>query len=335
MQVLVTGGTGYIASHTALSLLEAGHGVVLYDNLSNSRADVADRVEEISGKRAPFVEGDIRDIDKLLDTIKAHQCDAVMHFAGLKAVGESVERPLAYFDNNVGGSIVLLEAMLESGIHTLVFSSSATVYGEPQYLPLDEAHPTNAVNPYGRTKLHIEEMLFDLCAGNPDFRAVCLRYFNPAGAHPSGLIGENPGGIPNNLMPYVAQTAAGLREAVQVFGSDYPTPDGTGVRDYIHIQDLAAGHTAALAWVEHSPGWHAINLGTGRGHSVLEAIAAFGRACGKTIPHNLAPRRAGDVASCYANADKAAQLLGWKAEFDFATMCASAWKWQQQLASHS
>ena len=332
MQILVTGGTGYIASHVAVELVENGHLPVLYDNLSNSKIEVAQAIAQICGKDIPFIKGDIRDRQQLTEAITTHNCDAVMHFAGLKAVGESVEQPLTYFDNNISGSICLLAAVRQTGINKLIFSSSATVYGDPQYLPLDESHPTSAVNPYGRSKLHIEELLADCCTSQPNLGVVCLRYFNPVGAHPSSLIGENPAGTPNNLMPYIAQTAAGWHKQVQVFGKDYDTTDGTGVRDYIHILDLVAGHTVALAWLaDDRTGWHAVNLGTGRGYSVLDAIQAFSHASGKEIPHSFAPRRSGDVASCYASVDKAKAMLGWKARHDLAAMCQSAWQWQQKL----
>ncbi len=331
MNILLTGGTGYIGSHTAVVLIEAGHNVVLFDNLSNSRRDVVDRLKKITQKDITFIEGDIRDTALLSKTIKAHQVDAVIHFAGLKAVGESVEKPLEYFDNNVGGTISLLNAMQENQVNSLVFSSSATVYGEPQYLPIDEDHPTSSTNPYGRTKLHIEEMLQDVAESEPSLGVICLRYFNPVGAHESGLIGESPTGIPNNLMPFVSQVAAGLRPKVYVFGKDYPTADGTGVRDYIHVLDLAAGHLAAINLLATKKGWHAINLGTGCGSSVLEMINQFALSSGKPVPYEVVDRRPGDVASCYASANKAEKLLKWKATRDLKSMCASAWKWQESL----
>jgi UDP-glucose 4-epimerase len=262
--------------------------------------------------------------------LQTHGIQAVVHFAGLKAVGESVAQPLNYFANNVQGALSLLQAMQVAQVHQLVFSSSATVYGEPQYLPLDEQHPTSATNPYGRTKLHIEEMLHDLSASNPAWRIACLRYFNPVGAHDSGLIGEDPNGIPNNLMPFVAQVAAGLRPAVQVFGNDYDTPDGTGVRDYIHVMDLAQGHLAALHFLQAQTGWYAINLGTGQGHSVLEMVKAFEAASGKSVAFNIVPRRPGDVASCYAKVDKAQALLNWQASRGLPQMCEDAWRAQQR-----
>jgi UDP-glucose 4-epimerase len=328
MKTLLTGGTGYIGSHTAVELTAAGHDVVLLDNLTNSQVEVVDRVETITGRRLPFVEGDIRDTALLERTMRSHRVDAVIHFAGLKAVGESVAKPIEYHSNNVQGTISLLQAMQSAGVKTLVFSSSATVYGSPQYLPLDEQHPTSAANPYGRTKLHIEEMLADVAASDGAWRFACLRYFNPVGAHASGLIGEDPSGIPNNLMPFVARVAAGKLPHVNVFGNDYPTPDGTGVRDYIHVVDLAKGHLAALDFLGREAGWHAINLGTGKGSSVLEMIRAFEKASGRPVPYQIAPRRAGDVASCHAATDKAARVLGWRAERTLEDMCASTWKWQ-------
>ncbi len=331
MNILLTGGTGYIGSHTAVVLVEAGHNVVLFDNLSNSQKDVIGRLQKITGKAIPFVEGDVRDTSLLSETIKTYKVDAVIHFAGLKAVGESVEKPIEYFDNNVGGTISLLKAMQENQVKALVFSSSATVYGEPQYLPLDEGHPTSATNPYGRTKLHIEEMLHNVVASDSAFGVVCLRYFNPVGAHESGLIGESPNGTPNNLMPFVSQVAAGKRAKVNVFGDDYPTVDGTGVRDYIHVLDLASGHLAAINFLAGTKGWHAINLGTGYGSSVLEMISQFASSSSRSVPYEVVGRRPGDVASCYASAEKAEKLLKWKATRDLKSMCSSAWKWQETL----
>jgi UDP-glucose 4-epimerase len=331
MNILLTGGTGYIGSHTAVALSEAGHRVVLFDNLANSSADVPDRVARIVGTRPDFIQADVRDQGALVQTLRDFAIDAVVHFAGLKAVGESVEKPIDYYANNVQGAISLLEAMREVACKTLVFSSSATVYGEPQYLPLDEAHPLSVTNPYGRCKLHIEEMLRDVAFADPSWNIACLRYFNPVGAHERGLIGENPAGIPNNLMPYIARVAAGQLRELQVFGDDYPTPDGSGVRDYIHVMDLAEGHAAALDWLVRRPGWHAINLGTGQGYSVLEMIAAFARASGRPVPYRIAPRRSGDVAACYANPEKAAQELGWRARRGLEEMCVSAWNFQAIL----
>ena len=334
MNILLTGGTGYIGSHTAVVLAEAGHRPVLLDNLSNSSADVVDRLAQITGTRFPFIEGDIRDTALLRRVLADEGIGAVVHFAGLKAVGESVEQPLRYYDNNVGGTISLLQAMDESGVGTLVFSSSATVYGQPAYLPLDEVHPTGATNPYGRTKLHIEEMLAELAASGTNWRIACLRYFNPVGAHASGLIGEDPNGIPNNLMPYIARVAGGRLPFLNVFGDDYPTPDGTGVRDYIHVMDLAEGHRAALDFLAGSAGagWHAFNLGTGCGYSVLDMVRAFEQASGRPVPYRIALRRSGDIACYYAKADLAAAELGWRAVRSLDDMCASTWHFQQRTA---
>jgi UDP-glucose 4-epimerase len=331
MNILLTGGTGYIGSHATVVLVEAGHKVVLFDNLSNSRRDVVERLERITNQTIPFVVGDIRDTSILSKTIKDYQVDSVIHFAGLKAVGESVKKPIEYFDNNVCGTISLLEAMQANQVKTLVFSSSATVYGEPQYLPIDEDHPTSATNPYGRSKLHIEGMLQDLVAADSAFGVVCLRYFNPVGAHESGLIGESPHGVPNNLIPFISEVAAGKRPKVNVFGNDYPTIDGTGVRDYIHVLDLVSGHLAAINFLAGRAGWHAINLGTGVGRSVLEMIDQFALSSDRNIPYEVVGRRHGDVASCYASAKKAKKLLKWKATRDLKSMCSSAWKWQEYL----
>ena len=331
MNILLTGGTGYIGSHTAVDFVVAGHNVILFDNLSNSSHEVVGRIERITNQSITLVKGDIRDTSLLSKTIKEKKVDAVMHFAGLKAVGESVKRPLDYFNNNVGGTISLLEAMQENQVKTLVFSSSATVYGEPQYLPIDENHPTSAINPYGRTKLHIEKMLQDVVASDSSFSVVCLRYFNPAGAHESGLIGESPDGVPNNLIPFLSQVAAGKHSKVNVFGDDYPTVDGTGVRDYIHVLDLASGHLAALNYLTDKKGWYAINLGTGNGSSVLEMIGQFALSSARSIPYEIVDRRPGDVAACYATAEKAHKLLNWRATRDLKSMCSSAWKWQESL----
>lgn len=333
MNVLLTGGTGYIGSHAAVVLLQSGHRVVLYDNLSNSSDAVLDKLAQITGQPIPFIKGDVRDTELLKGTLAAHQIDAVIHFAGLKAVGESVEKPVDYYANNVQGTISLLQAMQSAQVKTLVFSSSATVYGEPQYFPLDEGHPTSATNPYGRSKLHIEEMLNDVAASDPAWRIACLRYFNPVGAHESGLIGENPNGVPNNLMPYIAQVAAGQRAELSVFGDDYPTADGTGVRDYIHIMDLAEGHAAGLNFLSKNLGWHGINLGTGRGYSVLDMIQAFEKASGKRVPYKVVARRAGDVATCCADPQKAGEVLNWRATRTLDDMCATAWRFQQSQRS--
>ncbi|MFZ5567196.1 MAG: UDP-glucose 4-epimerase GalE [Pseudomonadota bacterium] len=329
MNVLLTGGAGYIGSHAATVLAEAGHRVVLYDNFSNSRPDVATRLASITGRELVLVHGDVRDIALLEQTLREQRINAVIHFAGLKAVGESVANPLAYYDNNVTGTLSLLRAMQKVGVQSLVFSSSATVYGEPRFLPLDETHPTSATNPYGRSKLHIEQILADLAASDPYWRVACLRYFNPVGAHPSGVIGEDPRGVPNNLMPFLAQVAAGQQASLNVFGNDYPTPDGTGVRDYIHVMDLAEGHLAALNYLESRAGWHVFNLGTGCGYSVLDMVRAFQSVSGRPVPYTLAARRPGDVATSYASADKAQVVLGWRAHRSLEEMCASAWRWQQ------
>lgn len=331
MNILLTGGSGYIGSHTAVALAQAKHEVVLFDNLSNSRADVLPRLSQILGHDLTLVRGDVRDAILLEQTLRQFRIQAVVHLAGLKAVGESVAQPLSYYDNNVTGTQCLLRAMQNCGLRTLVFSSSATVYGEPQYLPLDERHPTSAINPYGRSKLHVEEMLKDLAASDSDWRIACLRYFNPVGAHESGLIGEDPNGIPNNLMPYIAQVAVGRRSRLSVFGCDYDTPDGTGVRDYIHVSDLADGHLAALNYLGRSDGagWHAFNLGTGKGVSVLEVIHSFEFASGMKVPYEFAPRRAGDVATTYASPEKAERLLNWQATRGLDEMCSSTWRWQQ------
>ena len=329
MTILVTGGAGYIGSHTCVELLAAGEEVVVFDNLSNSHPEALRRVEQITGRTLAVVEGDIRDQAALEAALRRYGCRSVIHFAGLKAVGESAEKPLAYYDNNVIGTHRLLSAMQNCGVDTLVFSSSATVYGEPQQLPLTEDHPLSATNPYGRTKLFIEEMLRDFHAANPSWRIGILRYFNPVGAHDSGLIGEDPQGIPNNLMPFVAQVAVGRREQLQVWGSDYPTHDGTGVRDYIHVIDLALGHLKALERL-NEPQCFSVNLGTGIGYSVLDVIKAFEVASERNVPYQLSQRRPGDVATCYANPGLAERLLGWKAERNLSAMCRDHWRWQQR-----
>lgn len=325
--ILVTGGAGYIGSHTCVELLNAGQEVVVFDNFSNSHPESLKRVETITGRKIQLVEGDIRDQAALEEALRRFGCSAVIHFAGLKAVGESVEKPLDYYDNNVIGTHRLLRAMGNCGVKTLVFSSSATVYGEPQRLPLTEDHPLSATNPYGRTKLIIEDMLRDLYRSDPSWQIGILRYFNPVGAHVSGLIGEDPQGIPNNLMPFVAQVAVGRREQLKVWGDDYPTPDGTGVRDYIHVVDLAIGHLKALARLS-APQCFEVNLGTGTGYSVLDVVRAFEQASGRPVPYELAPRRPGDVAACYADPAFAAELLGWRAERGIDAMCVDAWRWQ-------
>ena len=329
MRILLTGGAGFIGSHTAVEMTQAGHDVVIFDNFCNSDATVLDRLETIIGKRLAFEEGDIRDYDRIREVLEKHQIEAVVHFAGLKAVGESCEKPLEYFDNNITGTLVLLQAMKSLGIKRIIFSSSATVYGTPQYLPLDEKHPLSVTNPYGRTKLQVEEILSDLCASDAEWSAVCLRYFNPIGAHESGLIGENPRGIPNNLLPYVARVAAGQLEALQVFGNDYDTPDGTGVRDYIHVVDLAKGHVLAAQYALAHTGWIAINLGTGIGYSVLDIVKAYEKACGKPVPYKIVARRPGDVASNWADPKLAKELLGWEAQYTLQDMCEHSWNFQK------
>jgi len=326
--IFVTGGAGYIGSHTCVELLNAGHTVTVFDNLSNSQPEALQRVERITGKSVHFIEGDIRDQAALTAALQASQPTAVIHFAGLKAVGESVAQPLHYYDNNVVGTLCLLRAMQAAAVKTLVFSSSATVYGDPQRLPLTEDHPLSATNPYGQTKLVIENMLRDLYRSDAAWRIAILRYFNPVGAHASGLIGEDPQGVPNNLLPYVAQVAVGRRDCLNVWGNDYPTPDGTGVRDYIHVVDLALGHLAALDQLGQAPQCLTVNLGTGTGYSVLDMVRAFSAASGRPIAYQFSPRRAGDVAACYADPALAQQRLGWRAERDLATMCADAWRWQ-------
>ena len=333
MKILLTGGTGYIGSHVAAALISTGHQVACFDNLANSDAAVIDRLEAITGTAIPLVVGDIRDGDALRHALTEHGIEAVIHFAGLKAVGESVAEPIKYYDNNVRGTLSLVQAMSDCGVKTLVFSSSATVYGQPRYLPLDENHPTSATNPYGRTKLMIEEMLTDIAASDPQWRIATLRYFNPVGAHDSGLIGENPNGIPNNLMPFISRVAAGRLAELSVFGNDYDTPDGTGVRDYIHVVDLADGHVAALDTIaDTEPGLSTWNLGTGQGYSVLDMVEAFERVNDVRIPYRLAPRRDGDVASCYASPERAAHDLGWTAQRDLDAMCASSWSFERTLA---
>jgi len=328
--ILVTGGTGYIGSHSCVALSHAGRDILILDNLSNSRASVVDRLEKLCHKRPGLVQGDVRDA-RLLDRILAdHTIEAVVHFAGLKAVGESVQLPLRYYDNNVRGTMELLAAMGRANVKTLVFSSSATVYGDLASVPIREDFPRSATNPYGRSKLMIEEILADLHHAEPDWRIARLRYFNPVGAHESGLIGEDPQGVPNNLMPYVAQVAVGQREFLRVFGNDYPTPDGTGVRDYIHVMDLAEGHVAALDYLERTKGAPlTVNLGTGRGYSVLEMVKAFERASGRPVPYRIVPRRPGDIAQCWADPALAQEMIGWRARRDLEAMCADAWRWQQ------
>lgn len=326
-RILVTGGAGYIGTHACVELLQAGHDIVVLDNLSNSHAKALERVRQITGCDFPFINLDVRDGTALRNVFRQHAMDAVIHFAGLKAVGESVEKPLAYYDNNVGGSITLFEAMNEAGVKTLVFSSSATVYGDAASVPIREDFPLAPANPYGHTKLMVEDILRDLSASDPDWRIALLRYFNPVGAHPSGLIGEDPLAIPNNLMPCIAQAAAGLR-TLGIYGNDYPTHDGTGVRDYIHVCDLARGHLNALQKLDELQGVQTWNLGTGHGYSVLEILRAFEAASGKAIPYKITPRRPGDIAICYADPGKAGCELGWRAEKGLQEMCADTWRWQ-------
>ncbi len=327
--IFVTGGAGYIGSHTCVELLNAGFDVTVFDNFCNSHPEVLARVERITGKKPTLIRGDIRDRNALTTALRDSKATAVIHFAGLKAVGESVEQPLTYYDNNVVGTIRLLEAMRDCDVRSLVFSSSATVYGDPQRLPLTEDHSLSATNPYGRTKLVIEDMLRELYRSDPVWRIAILRYFNPAGAHASGLIGEDPQGIPNNLMPYIAQVAAGQREFLNVWGKDYATPDGTGVRDYIHVVDLAKGHLKALNRLQQAGEYLTVNLGTGTGYSVLDMVKAFEKASGRPVPYKVAQRRAGDIAACYADPALALELLGWRAEKDLEAMCLDSWRWQR------
>ncbi len=332
--VLVTGGAGYIGSHACVELLRAGHEVIVFDNLCNSKAGVIDRIAQIAGRRPVFIAGDIRDREALERVFTDHAIAAVLHFAGLKSVGESVAQPLEYYDNNVYGSMVLLDIMDRHDVRTLVFSSSATVYGTPATLPIREDFPLGAANPYGRSKIMVEEMLRDLAIADPHWRIALLRYFNPVGAHESGLIGESPNGIPNNLMPYISQVAAGKLQVLSVYGDDYATPDGTGVRDYIHVVDLARGHLAALDHLGGNAGVITVNLGTGEGYSVLDMVHAFERASGKSIPFRIVGRRAGDIAACYTDPQLALTLLGWQAELDLERMCRDTWRWQQWAVMH-
>ncbi len=330
MKILVTGGAGYIGTHTCVELLEKGYEVVVVDNLYNSSAKAIDRVEQITGKSVAFYKGDVRDRALMEKIFSEHQIDFVIHFAGLKAVGESCLKPLEYYDNNLYGTLVLLETMRAHNCKQIVFSSSATVYGDPERLPLDETCKTGGTtNPYGTSKYFQEIMLTDLQKSDPEWTVVLLRYFNPVGAHPSGLIGEDPQGIPNNLTPYIAKVAIGELKEIGVFGNDYPTKDGTGVRDYIHVVDLAKGHVAAIDGVK-KPGTYVYNLGTGNGYSVLDVIHAFDKACGRELPYSIKPRRPGDIAECYADASKAERELGWKAELNIDDMCASLWNWQEK-----
>tara|TARA_R110002110_G_C13470513_1_gene720868 strand:- start:107303 stop:108322 length:1020 start_codon:yes stop_codon:yes gene_type:complete len=327
--VLVTGGAGYIGSHACVALIEAGYAVVVLDNLCNSSAVSLQRVEQITGTRPTLIHGDIRDETCLAEVFANHSVNSVMHFAGLKAVGESVAEPLTYYDNNVHGTLCLIRAMHSAGVTQLVFSSSATVYGDPASVPIDESFPRSATNPYGRSKLMVEDILADWQVAHPHWRIARLRYFNPVGAHSSGLMGEDPQGTPNNLMPFVAQVAIGRRERLSVYGDDYPTSDGTGVRDYIHVMDLVEGHVAALRYLATTPGLLTVNLGTGLGVSVLEMVAAFSRISGCDVPYVIEARRPGDVAQCWADASLAARVLNWRACRDLAAMCEDSWRWQQ------
>lgn len=328
MTILVTGGAGYIGTHTVVELLNAGSEVIVLDNLSNSSIEALNRVERITGKSVTFYQGDILNKALLQKVFSDHSIDAVIHFAGLKAVGESVAKPLKYYENNVTGTLILCQVMAEFKVKNLVFSSSATVYGDPASLPITEDFPTGATNPYGQSKLMVEHILADLHHSDPSWNIARLRYFNPVGAHASGLIGEDPNDIPNNLMPFIAQVAVGKREALSVFGNDYPTHDGTGVRDYIHVVDLAIGHLNALEKLATQPGLVTYNLGTGQGYSVLDMVKAFEKACGKSIAYQIAPRRPGDIAACYANPEHAKTDLGWQATHSLEDMANSSWHWQ-------
>jgi len=328
--ILVTGGAGFIGSHTCVLLLEAGYEVLVLDNFSNSKPEAMRRVEKITGKQLNFVNADVRDREALRDVFNNHAIEGVIHFAGLKAVGESVSEPLKYYENNVAGSVTLAQVMAEFNVHVLVFSSSATVYGGDAISPINEESSLTATNPYGWSKLMVEQIYRDLATANPAWKIGLLRYFNPVGAHESGTIGEDPNGIPNNLMPNVCQVAVGRRDELKVLGNDYPTHDGTGVRDYIHVMDLAQGHLDALAWLENNTGANEFNLGTGQGYSVLDVVKAFEQASGKTVPYKIHPRRAGDSAEAYSNPSKAQNILGFKATRDLKAMCDDAWKWQAQ-----
>ena len=330
-KILITGGAGYIGSHTALELLNEVYEVVVYDNLCNSSRESLRRVEELTGKEIRFYEGDVLDAKALEEMFETEKVDAVIHCAALKAVGESVRKPLEYYNNNITGTLTLMEVMDKVGVKNIVFSSSATVYGSPEQIPITEECPKGqCTNPYGWTKSMMEQIMTDLQKAHPEWNVILLRYFNPVGAHKSGRIGEDPKGIPNNLMPYISQVAVGKLEKLGVFGDDYDTPDGTGVRDYIHVVDLAIGHVKAIKYIFTNPGLDIINLGTGTGYSVLDMVKAFGKACGKEIPYEIKPRREGDIAMCYAAPDKAAKVLGWKAERGLEEMCEDTWRWQSQ-----
>ena len=329
MKILVTGGAGYIGSHTCVELLNAGYDVVVVDNLYNASAKALDRVREITGKDLTFYEADILDAPKMDEIFKKEQVDCVIHFAGLKAVGESVVKPLEYYKNNINGTLVLCETMRKNGCKNIIFSSSATVYGNPAFIPITEECPKGTpTNPYGWTKWMIEQILTDLHTADPEWNVILLRYFNPIGAHKSGLMGEDPKGIPNNLLPYVAQVAIGKLKCLGVFGDDYDTPDGTGVRDYIHVVDLAAGHVKAINKIKENPGVKIYNLGTGKGYSVLDVVKAFSKACGHDVPYEIKPRRAGDISTCYSDASLAKKELGWEAKYDIDEMCEDSWRWQ-------
>ncbi|MBR4318492.1 MAG: UDP-glucose 4-epimerase GalE [Oscillospiraceae bacterium] len=329
-KILVTGGAGFIGSHTCVEFLDSGYEIVVLDNLSNSKEEAIRRIEQITGKSVTFYKADMRDESAVRKIFQEQEISALVHFAGLKAVGESVQKPLEYYENNLNGTFVLLKVMREFGCKTFVFSSSATVYGMNNPVPYIEGMPTSATNPYGYTKVMIEQILSDICTADPTFKAVALRYFNPIGAHKSGLIGEDPNGIPNNLLPYIGQVAIGKLKQLSVFGNDYDTPDGTGVRDYIHVVDLAKGHVCALDYAKDHDGFIPINLGTGHGVSVLEILHAYEKACGHTIPYQITGRRAGDIASSYANAERAKELLGWEAHETIDTMCQDSWNFMQK-----
>ena len=331
MKILVTGGAGYIGSHTCVELLNAGYDVVVMDNLYNASEKAIERVEQITGKKVTFYKTDMLDREGVKKIFDNEKIDAVIHFAGLKAVGESVHKPIEYYHNNMTGTLILCDEMRNHGVKNIIFSSSATVYGDPAFIPITEECPKGTcTNPYGWTKSMMEQIMTDVQKANPDMNVILLRYFNPVGAHESGRIGEDPKGIPNNLMPYISQVAVGKLEKLGVFGDDYDTPDGTGVRDYIHVVDLAKGHVKAINYIFSNPGLDVINLGTGVGYSVLDMVKAFGKACGKEIPYEIKPRRAGDIAMCYADPAKAARVLGWKAEKGLDEMCADTWRWQSQ-----
>jgi UDP-glucose 4-epimerase len=333
MRLLLTGGAGYIGSHTVLSALRAGHEAFILDDFSNSGPEVVEALRRASNSNIEMFQGDIRDTDRVREVLEEVRPDAILHFAGVKSVGESVERPRFYYDINVAGTLSLMEAMEDVGVRSLIFSSSATVYGDPQYLPIDENHPLSVTNPYGRSKLQVEDILRDQCLARPDWSVAILRYFNPVGADACGLIGESPRGVPANLMPYVADVAAGDREHVGVFGDDYDTRDGTGIRDYIHVSDLADAHVAAVKWTSQNTGARAFNLGGGQGTSVLEMIETFGKISGRPVPYRVMPRRPGDIASCYADPSRAAQELSWTVCRGIEEMCESAWKWRASVLS--